>query len=144
MKIILLKDVTKLGKKYDTKTVSDGYALNLLIPRGLAVIATPAIIKKFERERIFSESERKIQEELSVKSINSLSDVTIVITGKSNDNGHLFAGVHKEEIAKEIENQKNIKIDPSFIRLDHPIKKTGKHDIEIHGAGKTVKISLII
>lgn len=95
MKIILLKDIAKLGRKYDVKNVSDGYALNLLIPKGAAVAATPDALKRLEAERSKIEGERKVQEELIAKNISGLQDVTLTIVGKANDKGHLFAGLHK-------------------------------------------------
>ncbi|MEK7641544.1 MAG: 50S ribosomal protein L9 [Patescibacteria group bacterium] len=144
MKIILLKDVAKLGKKYETKTVSDGYGINLLIPQGLAIAATPDALKRLETERAKAEGERKVQEELIVKNIEGLKDITVTIIGKANEKGHLFAGLHKEEIAKEIEKQTRLQIAPSFIELEHPLKAVGEHTIEVKAAGKSAKLKIVI
>lgn len=144
MKVILLKDVAKLGKKYDTKTVSDGYAINLLIPQGLAVAATRDAVKRYETLKAATEGERKIQEELLVRNIEGLKDMTITIVGKANDKGHLFAGLHKEAIAEEIQKQTRLQIDPSFIQLEHPLKEIGEHVIEIKGGGKSVKLNVVV
>jgi large subunit ribosomal protein L9 len=144
MKIILLKDVSKLGRKYDVKNVSDGHALNLLIPQGSAIVATPDALKRLEKERAKMEGERKVQEELLVKNLEGLGSATLTIVGKANDKGHLFAGLHREEIAREIEKQTRLQIDPSFIQLEHPIKEVGEHLIEVKGAGKVVKVKVVI
>lgn len=144
MKIILLKDVAKLGKKYDVKTVSDGHAINLLIPQKHAIAATRDALKRLEVDIAKAEGERKIQEDLLVKNIEGLKDITLNITGKANEKGHLFAGLHKEEIAKEIARQTRLQVDPSFIQLDHPIKEIGDHSIEVRGAGKSVKLKVIV
>ena len=85
MKIILLKDVPKVGKRYETKEISDGYALNLLIPKGLAVAATSDMVKKFELERSRDEGERKIRQELLLKNLKELEGVTVTMTEKANE-----------------------------------------------------------
>jgi len=144
MKIILLKDVAKLGKRYETKEVSSGHALNLLIPQGHAIAATPAALKRYETERAKSEDERKLHEDLLVKNIKDLESVTITVSGKANEKGHLFAGLHKEAIAAELFKQTQLQIDPSFIQLEHPIKQVAKHEIEVKGGGKSAKFTLVV
>ncbi len=144
MKIILLKDISKLGRKYEVKTVSDGYAINMLIPQGQAIAATPDALKRLEAERAKVEGERKVQEELLVKNLEGLKNVTLTIAGKANEKGHLFAGLHKEAIAAEILKQTRLQIDPSFIELAHPLKEVGEHTLDIKAAGKAVKMKVII
>ncbi len=144
MKIILLKDVAKLGHKYDTKTVSDGHAINLLIPQGLAIAATRDAAKRIENLKAAAEGERKIQEELLVKNIEGLKTATITILGKANEKGHLFAGLRAELIAEEIQKQTRLQVDPSFIQLEHPLKTVGEHLIEVKAGGKVSKLKVII
>lgn len=144
MKIILLKDVAKLGRKYDTKTVSDGHAINLLIPQGLAIGATPDAVKRVANLKAAAEGEKKVQEELLVKNIEGLKNVTLTIAGKANDKGHLFAGLHKEVIAAEIEKQTRLQVDPSFIQLEHPLKTVGEHVIEVSAGGKNAKLKVVV
>lgn len=144
MKIILLKDISKLGRKYEVKTVSDGYAINMLIPQGQAIAATPDALKRLEAERAKVEGERKVQEELLVKNLEGLKNVTLTIAGKANEKGHLFAGLHKEAIAAEILKQTRLQIDPSFIELAHPLKEVGEHTLDIKAAGKAVKMKVVI
>lgn len=144
MKIILMKDVPKVGKKYDMKEISDGYALNLLIPRGLAVAATPDVVKRVELERTRDEGERKLHEELLIKNLKELDGVTINMTEKANDKGHLFAGVHKLEIIPAIQKQTRLQIDSEHIVLDKPIKEVGVHTVQVKAGNTTVKFNLDI
>lgn len=144
MKVILQKDIAKLGKKYDIKEVSSGYALNLLIPQGLAVIATPDAVKKTSTERMRLEGERKVHEDLLLKNIKDLEDVVLNISSKANEKGHLFAGIHKEAIVTELLKQTGLQIDPSFIQMEHPIKEVGDHSIEVKGGGKTTKFKVTV
>lgn len=144
MKIILLKDIAKVGKKYETKDISDGYAVNLLIPRGFAIPATADAIKRIGMEKMKVEGERKVHEELLLKNLSELDGVTITIKGKANEKGHLFAGLHKEAIADEVLKQTRLQIDPLSIQLEHPVKEIGTHTIEVNGGGKKVKFTLEI
>lgn len=142
MKIILLKDVPKIGKKYDMKDISDGHALNMLIPRGLAIPATNEAVKKIAIEKSKMEGEKKVQQELLLKNIQELDGITIIMNGKANEKGHLFAGIHKAELIPEIKKQTRLDIEVEHLMLDKPIKEIGDHDIEVKAAGKTVKFTL--
>ena len=144
MKVILLKDVAKLGRKYDTKDVSSGHALNLLIPQGLAIVATPEAVKRMEVERAKMEGERKVHEDLLIKNVKDLEGVTLTIVGKANEKGHLFAGLHKEAIVAELQKQTELQIDPSFIVMEQPIKEVGEHVVEVVGGGKSAKFKVVV
>ncbi len=144
MKIILLKDVPKVGRKYDTKDVSEGYAANLLIPRGLAIAATPSAIKALNTERAKEEGVKKIHDELLTKTLGQLEGTTITIKEKVNEKGHLFAGIHKPELLKAIEAQTRLQLNDEHVVLDKPIKEAGEHVIELKGAGKTAKLKVVI
>lgn len=144
MKIILLKNVAKLGRKYETKSVSDGYALNLLIPQGLAISATPDAVKRIGTLREQSEVETKIHEELTSKNLKSLEGLTLKIVGKANDKGHLFAGLHSIDIVNELVKQAGVQLDPSFIQLKNPIKEVGDHVIEVKAGGKSAKLKVTV
>jgi large subunit ribosomal protein L9 len=144
MKVILLKDVQKIGRKFDIKEVSSGYAQNLLIPKGLAVIATPQAIKNSEIERMKIEGERKVMENLIAKNIKDLNDVTIEIHGKANEKGHLFAGIHKPELVSEIKKQTELDLDPEFIDLDQPIKQLGEYTIAVKKGNHSAKMKVIV
>jgi large subunit ribosomal protein L9 len=144
MKIILIKDVPKVGKRYEMKEISDGYALNLLIPRGLAISATAEAIKRIDLERSRDEGEKKVHQELLIKNLESIEGVTITMSEKANEKGHLFAGVHKLEIIPAIEKQTRIQIDAEHIILDKPIKEVGIHIIEARVGKKSIKFNLDI
>lgn len=144
MKIILLKDTPKVGKKYDIKDISDGYALNLLIPRGFAEVATNKSIKRISLEKSKDDVEKKIQEDLLLKNLNDMNGIVIEMSGKASEKGHLFAGIHSAEIAPEITRQTRLIISPEFIKLDKPIKEVGEHEITVQVQDKTVKFKLKI
>lgn len=144
MKIILLKDVKGLGKKYDIKEAKDGHALNLLIPQRLAVHATDKNVKDVEIKKKNDLEHRKIQEDLLLMNLKELDGIKIEMSEKANAKGHLFAGIHKEQIIPEIKRQVKIDMLSEFLILEKPIKETGEHEISVKVADKTVKFKLVI
>ena len=123
MKIILLRDVKGLGRKYDVKEAKDGHALNLLIPQGLAVHATDKNVREVDIKKRTDLEHRKIQEDLLIMNLKELSGAKIEMSEKANEKGHLFAGIHKEQIIPEIKNQTRIDMLPEFLILEKPIKE---------------------
>ncbi len=121
----------------DIKVVKDGFALNFLIPRGLAKLATAAEEKKLEKQKAVSEKISKKREGDLIKSLDKLTNIQI--KAKANEKGHLFAGIGKEEISKALN------ISAENVILSEPIKEVGEREVEIT-VGKTkkkVKIEII-
>lgn len=131
MKVILLTDVKKVGHKYDVKDVAPGYASNFLFPQRLAEPATPSKIKNIEILQKRALEERKIQEELLAKNLDVLRSVSIVMKGKANERGHLFQGIHTEDIVRALSEQVRVEIRPEMIVLPHPIKSLGDFEISV-------------
>lgn len=143
MKIILLKDVRKVGKKYEVKEVAEGFATNMLIPRGDAIVATPDNTKKVSVLKAKDEMYKKIDEELLNKNLLAIKSTILEIQGKTNEKGHLFAGIHKEQLSEELK-KNHIDILPEFIVLEKPLKEIGEHEVEVEAHGKKVKFKVVI
>lgn len=144
MKVILLKDVAKIGRKYDVKNVADGYALNFLLPNGLGEIATAVAMKRLELLKKQHADKEKLDMALLAKSLASVSGQALEIREKANDKGHLFAQVRKEEIAKLLKDKLHIEINPEFIFLDKPIKGVGGFEIRIKIHDQVAKLKLSV
>ncbi len=144
MKVILLKDVPKVGKKYDIKNVAEGYALNLLIPKGLAQIATAQAEKNIEVMKQKDMVERKVQGELLLKNLEVIKTLVLNIKEKANDKGHLFAGITKERLVEEILKTARLNLDVDSIKLDKPIKEVGEHEVAVEVLGKSAKFKVIV
>lgn len=144
MKVILLKDVQKIGKKFDIKNVADGFALNSLIPTGKAKVATDAEVKKVEALKKVLEAEKKIQMDLLMKNINEINEKQVTIKAKANSKGHLFAQLHTEDIVKAIKESIGADIHPDFVILVKPIKETGDHNLQVKVGDKKANIKLIV
>jgi len=144
MKVILLQDIPGTGKKYDIKDVSAGYARNFLLARKLAEVATDKTVEKINRKKNAKEQMQKIHEELIEKNVEDIKNTTITIKEKVNEKGHLFAGIHKEEISKALREQAHLDIKPDFIKLDEHIKETGTHSIKVVVDKKSASFTLVV
>lgn len=144
MKIILLKDVQKIGKKYDVKDVAEGFALNSLIPRGLAKVATKDAIEKVEQLKANDLTNKKIQEELLLKNLEVIKNLRIELKEKANEKGHLFAGVTKETVYEELKKASKLNLDLDSVKLDKPIKEVGEHKVTVEAMGKKAEFTINI
>ena len=138
MKVIFLQDVKNVGKKFDVKNVSDGYARNFLFPQGLAKIATEETVKNLEAQKAATvKEEEKVKNELIALS-KVLENKEFEFKVKTGEKGEVFGSVTKNDIEKSISAQEDIEA-----LLDKPIKKLGEHRVEVN-LGKGIKANLKI
>jgi len=131
MKVILRQDVDNLGTKDELVEVSDGYARNFLIPRGLAFPAIPAEIKKWEERRRIAQ-QKKEREKLKAQRLEEkLKGTTLVIEREVGEEGKLFGSVTTQDITESIRKKFNISLDHRKIALDEPIRVIGIREIFI-------------
>jgi large subunit ribosomal protein L9 len=131
MKIIFLKDVKDIGSADTVKDVSDGYARNYLIPKGVAVIADKGTLKSLDaRLKISAEGLEKERAELS-KIASKLDGAEIGIQVDVGENGKLFGSVTHQDIAQKIYESLGIEVDKKKIVLDQPIKTTGLFEVPV-------------
>ncbi len=144
MRVIILKDTPKVGKKDEVKEVPDGHALNFLIPRGIAERATPQALKNLEERKDKIRVEKEIDEKLLQKNFDELKKVTLTLTEKANDKGSLFSGITKDRIKDELESKERVNLDKDMIVLPHPIKEVGSHKIEVSYKSKKASFILVV
>ena len=142
MKVILLQDVPKVGRKYEIKEVSAGYAANFLFPRKLAENATPDAIERVREKQKEHFDQLKVQEELLKSNFEGLKERIVIVKGKANDEGHLYAKIHVKEILQALKEQFRIDLPEDFVQLDEPINTVGEHAIKIKGSGKSGSFKL--
>ena len=129
MKVILLQDVKGKGKKGQMLEVSDGYARNFMLPKKMAIEATPDAINtmrmndKATQERIAREK----AEALAVS--KQLREMTVVVTAKGGGNGRLFGSITNAEIAEALEKKTGIKLDKRKIVISDAIKNVGTYTV---------------
>ena len=143
MKVILLKDIAKLGKRGDVKEVADGYAINVLIKKEMALMATPAELLKWKQKAESQNHKKELQTNTFVQLIDKIRHEKIVITGKKSDaKGQLFAAVHESDIADAIFKATNFSIDPKQVIIIDTIKSLGAHVVEIKQGTQKEKITV--
>ncbi len=130
MKVILVKDVKDLGKKGQAVEVSEGYARNFLIPRGLVVLATDSAVRSMEQEKQ-AKDKRKEREQLGAKKLaEKMKDITLNITARAGEGGRIFGSVTSADIASALAKQ-GVKIDKRKIELKDPIKVVGTYEVSV-------------
>lgn len=141
MKVILLKDIAKIGKRGDVKEVADGYALNVLIKKEMALMATPAELIKWKQKADSQKYKKEVQTNTFLQLIEKIRNDKILITGKKADTkGQLFASVHAEDIADAIFKVTKLSVDPKQIIISTHIKSLGIHTVEIKQGVQKEKI----
>ncbi|QQR82605.1 50S ribosomal protein L9 [Candidatus Campbellbacteria bacterium] len=131
MEIILLKDVAKVGKKLDIVHVSEGYAINFLIPKGLARAATASARKAVETQKATIGAQHRAHDEALERDIMALNGAKITLTEKVNAKGHLFGSLHPERILDEIRAQLGISIPKECLMVKEPIKTAGDNEVSL-------------
>lgn len=130
MKVLLIKDVYKLGRAGEVKKVADGYARNYLIPQGLAVLATPGALKQAERIRAQAEIRRaQLNQELKdlAASINGL---TLVFNARAGETGKLYGSITAQDVAQAIQEKTRYEIKRQQIQMQ-PIRTLGEHTVHV-------------
>jgi large subunit ribosomal protein L9 len=130
MKVILNEEVENLGKAGDLVTVADGYGRNYLLPRGLAVLATPKNVKQLEHQKkVVADRQAKVVGELS-KVKQAIERVSVTITAQVGEEGKLFGSVTVMDLAQALARE-GIQVDRKKILLAEPIKHVGDTEVEV-------------
>jgi large subunit ribosomal protein L9 len=141
MKVILLRDVAKIGRRFEIKEVPDGYAQNSLIPKKDAEPATPANVK-----RVLELSKKTARtNEATIEEAKKLSEESIatplVIKMEANDQGHLFQGVHANEIVAAAI-ARGLTLVKEQVHIQEAIKALGDHTVHIRAVGKEFPLKI--
>lgn len=125
MIVILTKDVKGKGKAGDVVKVSDGYARNMLLPKGLAKEATQGNVRSLEKQKEIAAEKKAEQKAAAQKQAERLENVTINIKSKGGEGGKLFGSITSKDVAEALEKQEGIKVDKKKIDMKNPIKQAG-------------------
>ncbi|HZX50058.1 MAG TPA: 50S ribosomal protein L9 [Candidatus Paceibacterota bacterium] len=131
MKVILLQDVEKVGKKFEVKEVADGYGRNFLLARNLAKPATPDALEWLEMQKEIvsqkAEEDLKTMQDLA----SSLDDLEVPITVKVGEEGQLFESINAQKITERLKEMGH-EVKKNQVRLEEPIKELGEFPVKIH------------
>lgn len=131
MKVILLRDVSGIGQKGSVREVSDGHALNFLIPNRLAEMATPDKVKALEKQRA-TDAEAAAARDKEWRSLaKQLDDARVEIKANASEQGHLYEKLTNIQISKAINDQLRFAVPPASIEPKMPLKEIGEWPVDI-------------
>ena len=131
MIVILKQDVQGTGRAGEIVKVSDGFARNMLIPKGLAVEATKGNIHSLEKQKELQQRQLAEQKAAAEKQAQDLAEKKVVIKTKAGEGGRLFGSITSKDVSDAIKEQLGINIDKKKIEMDGPIKQLGITEVTI-------------
>lgn len=144
MKVVLVQDVPKLGKAGDVKDVTQGYGFNFLLPQGFAELASEGALKRVALMKAHREKE-KSQKLSEVQSLaNAVSNRTVTVHVKVDENGKVFGSVNAKDIALAMR-EEGVEIEENMIALAKPIRAIGSHELMANiGEGITANFEVLV
>jgi large subunit ribosomal protein L9 len=131
MKVILLRDVAKIGRRSEIVDLPDGYALNQLIPKKWAEPATPANMKKIATMKATASLNDKLGDDQFQSAVTSIQENPLqIVGGQANEQGHLFKAVHEADVIAAAK-ERGIVILPNQVEIKSQIKSLGSHEITL-------------
>jgi large subunit ribosomal protein L9 len=144
VKVILTKDVTKLGKSGEVKNVADGYATNFLIPQKLAVPAAGGAYRAWQHDIASREEKRQREREEAEIASNRISSTTLTMGVKVGEGGKLYGSITSKDIADALA-RRGIEIDRHKIELDEPLKSLGTYKVAVKVyQGMTSEVTVVV
>ncbi|MBE0410130.1 MAG: 50S ribosomal protein L9 [Anaerolineales bacterium] len=128
MKVLLLKDVFKLGRAGDVKRVATGYGRNFLLPQGLAILATPGALKQVEKIRAQADSQREVLNEELSGVAEKLAGVFLTFPARASETGKLYGSVTTQMISEELSSKVGLEIHRRQVD-SQPLRTLGEHKV---------------
>jgi large subunit ribosomal protein L9 len=144
VKVILTKDVAKLGKSGDMKSVADGYATNFLIPQKLAVPAAGGAYRAWQHDIASREDKRAREREEAEVTANRIASTTLTMGVKVGDAGKLYGSIGSKEIAEALA-RRGIVVDRHKVELEEPLKSLGTYKVAVKVfGGMTPEVTVVV
>ncbi len=144
MKVILTKDVAKLGKSGEMKTVAEGYATNYLIPQRLAVPAAGGAYRAYQHDIANREEKRQREREEAEIAATRIGSTTLTMGVKVGEGGKLYGSINTQDIAEAL-GRRGIVVDKHKIDLEQPIKSLGTYKVAIKVyTGMTPEVTIVV
>lgn len=140
----MLKDVKGVGKRFEEKEVSPGYATNFLLPKKLAVEVRGSAAGQVKALKDAEAKTKANTESKLAKNIAEIAGTEVVIKMKANEKGHLFASLNPEKISELLKKEKGIDVDFAYINLIEAIKETGTFRVPVNVGEKETHFTLVV
>ncbi len=143
MKVILLRDVARLGKRNSIVEVPDGYALNRLIPQGQAIAATKGNTVRITAQQREQATHDAKADGILVAGLKQLESDPLLMTASANDHDHLFKAVSMAEIQVALK-ARGVLVSETALKVDAPIKALGTHTVHVKEGGVKASFQVIV
>ena len=146
MKVIYLQDVKGSGKKGELKNVADGYARNMLLPKGLAVEATPENLNKLKGQQDSAQHKIDMDIQAAKDAAAKLKNKKVIIKAKAGSNDRLFGSVTSANVAEAMNEQLGVQVDKKKIALSTDIKNFGSYTAAVklyNGISETIDVEVV-
>ncbi len=143
MKVILLKNVPKIGKANEIKDLPDGYVRNFIIPQKLGIIATPDAVNKLQHAQSEAKVGREIQSDLFKKNLRAVHGAGVTIAAKTNAEGHLYKAVGPKDVVAALKKEHHIAIEEKYVFME-PIKQTGTFSARVEALDVKEQIEVTV
>jgi len=131
MRVVLVEDVPGKGKAGEIREVSTGYARNFLLPRGLALAATPGLVKEVEARLQRKQREESVDREQLVELAQKIEGQEIRLRARTGAGERLFGSITAADIAEELSKSIGSEVDKRIIDLEKPLRQTGSHEVAV-------------
>ncbi len=131
MKVVLLDNIRGVGRVGDIKEVSDGYARNFLLPRGLGKPATQGALRDADTLKSKKLEAAALAQTEAQEVAARITGMIVAITAKANKQGKLFAGIEADQVANAISEKAGVHIAANQLKLEEPLKSVGEHPIAV-------------
>jgi large subunit ribosomal protein L9 len=144
MEILLLEDIAGIGKKNDLVQVGDGFALNNLLPRRAALVATPLVRRRYAELIRRRAEDREREKAMQAGAAQAISGKTVTFVRKASKAGKLYGSITEKNIAESLKDQHGIEVAPEAIVLAEHIKAVGTFPVTIKLAGNDASLSVVV
>lgn len=144
MEVLLLQDVASVGKKNDLLIVGNGFALNYLLPRRIALVATPTVRKRYAENIRKRAEDREKEKALQAGLAALLKGKKVSFKRKTTKTGKLYAAVSEKTIAEALQTQLSLSVASEAIQIPSPIKALGTFEVQVKLGEKVEPLSVVV
>jgi large subunit ribosomal protein L9 len=144
MEVLLLQDVTGVGKKNDVLVVGDGFALNCLLPQRKALVATPTVRKRYAEQIRKRAEEKEKERNITQAAVTALQGKSVQFMKKATKNGKLYAAISAAEVVTALKDQHGLEVSEEQLVIAEPIKNIGSTQVQVKIGSTSLPVMVIV
>jgi large subunit ribosomal protein L9 len=144
MKVILLQDIAKIGRRFEIVEVPAGHGMNKLIPQGMAKPATPANVKAINAQAASTEATRAASDQVFTEALEAIKEVSIEIAVEANEEGRMFQALKAPAVVEAVHAATSKEVLESQVVIKSPIKEVGEHTVEFVSGDIHVPVTITV